>query len=391
VATVLVALPSGEGIVRFANGDIVVTPDVNGASGERVRQEAPYRPAKSWLGEEHFVVGGLLPPGAISAEAVDGRGVRLVATVGGGAYAVVIEQLPDGRDPVVLCRDEAGRPVRRPLPGTYPRVPVSDASEPCPACGAIDWERFVPTESWRGGRPGPGGAVIPDPIVVCHRCGHEEQEAAPMRLPSPGAGEASAAPTEEARAEQKALQNDRDRMTLSALTFPVYAADGWPARIAGTAWSGGDLTDLTIAQSVATAADHADARGELEVTTSSEAPFGGNLVRAGATLEQWVQSQIALEHPPPAHLSDAAMTLWLREIDRRRRAATLSADRSETLIEIDGAFEPFLRLSTASGKSVAIRRHYDVTVTIAARNFDPATVRLEPILDPAAGLLGATR
>src|SRR6185295_12419797 len=55
---------------------------------------------------------------------------------------------PGGRwgEPIVCCRDDAGRPVRRPLPAAYPSVRVTDTDEPCPACGAIDYEEYVPTE-----------------------------------------------------------------------------------------------------------------------------------------------------------------------------------------------------------------------------------------------------
>lgn len=80
--------------------------------------------------------------------------------------------------------------------------------------------------------------------------------------------------------------------------------------------------------------------------------------------------------------------MWFREIDRRRRAAALAAAQSETKITIDGAPASFLMLSTPSGRWVAVRRHHDLTVTIAARDLDPAMLTIEPIPDPAARLLG---
>jgi hypothetical protein len=51
--------------------------------------------------------------------------------------------------------------VRRPLPATYPSAPVDDASEPCPACGAVEYDVCVPTESWRAGAIGPDGTAHP--------------------------------------------------------------------------------------------------------------------------------------------------------------------------------------------------------------------------------------
>jgi hypothetical protein len=58
------------------------------------------------------------------------------------------------------------------------------------------------------------------------------------------------------------------------------------------------------------------------------------------------------------------------------------------MITIDGTAQPFLRLSTPTGHWVAVRRHGDLTITIAAHDLDPTTLALEPIADPAARLLG---
>jgi hypothetical protein len=123
------------------------------------------------------VVGGLLPPGAVSAEGVDDRGTRVDAAVAAGAYVAMLEQPNDGHEPIVCCRDAGGEPVRRPWAADYPSVCVSDAQEPCPACGAIDYDEYTPFEEWRGGRPGPDGTTIdPTPVVSCRVCGHEEPE-----------------------------------------------------------------------------------------------------------------------------------------------------------------------------------------------------------------------
>ena len=52
------------------------------------------------------------------------------------------------------------------------------------------------------------------------------------------------------------------------------------------------------------------------------------------------------------------------------------------------AEEPFLALTTPGGRWVAVRRRHDLTVTIATRDLDPATITIEPICDPATRLLG---
>ena len=61
---------------------------------------------------------------------------------------------------------------------------------------------------------------------------------------------------------------------------------------------------------------------------------------------------------------------------------------NQTEITIDGAREPFLTVGTPTAHWVAVRHHHDVTITIAARDIDPASLIIEPIADPAARLLG---
>ena len=230
--SILIELPGGEGVVRRDDGEIVITEDVRTGQGQALRG-AGYRPRKTWVDEGRSLVGGLLPPGAVSAEVIDERGMRIAAEVGRGAYAAIVEQPMDGHEPVVCCRDDAGVPVRRPLPAPYPSVPVNDAEEPCPACGAVDYEVCAVSESWRVGRPGPDGRTIPDPIVVCRACGHEEPEASffavlesSVEAEDEAAGESRIA---RARAHERTQRWYSDTMTLRALTFPVYAAEGCPA------------------------------------------------------------------------------------------------------------------------------------------------------------------
>ena len=183
VPTVLVSLASGAGVVRLNDGSIVISHDSSGGeSGTFLNDEDRYRPAKTWLDEEHCVIGGLLPPGAVSAEVADDRGTRVVATVALGAYVAVLDQPNDGHHPVVCCRDRTGHAVRRPWAGDYPNVRVTDAEEPCPACGAIDYDEYSPYEEWRGGRGRGDGTIVPNPVVSCRVCGHDEAERTSRRV-----------------------------------------------------------------------------------------------------------------------------------------------------------------------------------------------------------------
>ncbi|MGA2927553.1 MAG: hypothetical protein ABSG43_16460, partial [Solirubrobacteraceae bacterium] len=106
---------------------------------------------------------------------------------------------------------------------------------------------------------------------------------------------------------------------------------------------------------------------------------------ARRALSSWLRNDGT--HPQWPKASHAALTLWLHARDREVRAKVLGAERSERLIAIDGAPVPFLTLSAASGRWVAVRRHDDHTVTVAAYDLDPATITLELSPDPAARLL----
>jgi hypothetical protein len=183
-------------------------------------------------------------------------------------------------------------------------------------------------------------------------------------------------------AERRVQRWYRDKLTLRAVTFPIYAAEGWPAQISGSGSRGGDLTDLTIAHTEIEDADLVDGRPRIEITTSTREPRHNEIGVARQQLEQWIHLDNMHAHSPD--LSDAAITLWFRAVDRRRRAAALNAARSEAQVTIDGTATPFLTLTTPGGRWVAVRRHNDLTVTIAARDIDPTTITLEPIPDPAA-------
>lgn len=390
----LIALPDGGGVVERDDGDVWITPDVNDDDGQPLRAEDVYHPCKTWLPDDRSLVGGLLPPGAVSAEVVDDRGERITAGVGGGAYAAVLAQPNDGREPVVCCRDAAGAPIRRPLPADYPCAPVDDADVPCPACGAIDYEERVPTESWRGGRPGPNGTVIPNPIVVCRRCGQQEPEGTFFGV------QASADDDEDEAAREArvagALAHARvgrwysNTMMLRGLTFPVYAAEGWPAAIGGSGSRGDHLTSVTIEHYDTPDADpYAGGRPRFEITTSREdPPFDDELQRARSTLHSWLQNNDDDARSSWPEASHAAVTLWLAARDRASRGKALAAARSERLIRMEGTRKPFLTLTAATGHWVSVRRHEDLMIVIAAGEVDPTAITIEPLADPAARLLG---
>lgn len=66
----------------------------------------------------------------------------------------------------------------------------------------------------------------------------------------------------------------------------------------------------------------------------------------------------------------------------------LCATRSEPLITIDDLPTRGLMLSGPRGRWVAVADHADLTIAVAGHNAELASLRLEPIADPAAHLLG---
>jgi len=177
-------------------------------------------------------------------------------------------------------------------------------------------------------------------------------------------------------------------MTLRALTFPAYAAEGWPVAIGAGGSHGDQLTSLTIDHYDTPDADpSAGDRSRFEITTSCEdTPVAAGLGQARWALHSWLRNNDTRPSWPDA--SHAAVTLWLAARDRAVRGKVLAAASSEQPISIDGTPNSFLTLTAASGHWVAVRRHSDLVITVAASDLDSARITIEPISDPVARLLG---
>ena len=80
--------------MRLHDGSFLVTGEVSEDGGTFVREGDPFQPVKSWVDEERSVVGGLLPPGAVSVDVVDDRGTRVAAAVAYGVYVAMLEHPP---------------------------------------------------------------------------------------------------------------------------------------------------------------------------------------------------------------------------------------------------------------------------------------------------------
>jgi hypothetical protein len=389
MATVLIKLSGGEGVIRQDDGEIELTHDVTADWGQPLQPWDRYKPARLGLGDDRVLFGGLLPSGAVSVEAVEATGVRRPATVAEGAWAVILEDGEHG-DPVLGYRDAEGAFVHRPMPDRYEHEPITDAQEPCPVCGQIEYEQYFVTEEWRAGRGRKGtDSFEPSPLIVCRVCGHQEHIGGIIRFArSEDAEEDEATRTARLahlRVEQAVQRGYSDKMTLMGVTFPIYAVEGWPARINASGSRGDDLTQLTVAHTETWPDMTPVARPSIEVTTSIDPHQPGELTIARKAFANRITSDTGRELADG--LSDAAITLWFRAARRRRVAASHTASVGETDIMIDGAREPFVMVGDPAGLWVAVRRHHGLTITIAARGIEPASLVLEPIADPFARLL----
>ena len=156
--------------------------------------------------------------------------------------------------------------------------------------------------------------------------------------------------------------------------------------INGSGSDGDDLTKLTIAHTETLPHWTPGPQPSIEVTTSIDPHQPGELPIAREAFTHRITADTGAELADG--LSDAAVSLWFRAARRRRVARSHAAPAGETEIVIDGTREPFVMVGEIPTPWVAVRRHHDVMITIAARDIDPASLVIEPIAHPSARLLG---
>lgn len=388
VREVLVSLPSGAGVVCRDDGSVLVAGDVREGDGCCVHGADRFHPVKFAIDEERCVVGGLLPPGAVSAEAVDDRGARVPTATANGAYIAVLEQPDDGSEPIVCCRDAAGHQVRRPAAAEYPSVPVSDTQVPCPACGALEFEEIRPFEAWRGGEVRPDGTTVPTPVVRCRVCGHEEGEAIVVRA-SDSPTTAQKPPTRaEVIARARVMRREHMwravALGVQAQAFPIYGAIGWPAQLSGCgSEDDGRLTQVTVRHYETEDADPSTgAQPRLAITTKRDDPLDeGPLGEARWMLRGWARPEGIPDRPHNG--SEAATALWTAVRQRAHHAAALEAAQSQHAITIDDQTATALVLTASADRWVAVAVRDKLTIIVAGHEVELDSLRLAPIADPA--------
>jgi hypothetical protein len=378
VADVLVTVDIGDtsaAIVRDPDGDLWLSDSAQRICGTRV---SDYRPCHQGLSDDRTLLGGRLAPGAVAAEVIDDAGQRHEARTANGAWIAAVDQPIQGPLCPVCCRDAHGQPIAPPLPAGWARAPVLDAAEPCPACGGVEWDQVTPTDDSRGQRGTPDGRMEPTPIVVCRTCGHEESIGAITHFTRSEDEDSDelARRIEVARLRMREQQREQ----LASVDFPIYAADGWAATMAGSGGSNGRTTRVRVAHS-----GPADQPGRaLQIETAENKRYRpSEYALARAELERWLHTDSS---NLPTNRSDAGLTIAWRASDRERRQRAAIATRDQAPIRVDGKPELFTILKSGQ-RWVAVRQRSAETLTLSANDVDPTTINLTPLVNPIDGLL----
>lgn len=377
VKAVLVAVDHASGragVMIDADGDVWLTDSLERAYGTMLED---HRPGQVGLEDDRTVLGGRLPRGAVSAEAVIDGGERVACEVGDGAWVVVLDQTIVGLVSPVVFRDGAGVPVAPPLPEEWSRVPVSDSDESCPGCDARAWDVVTPTDTSRGSRSAARGWE-PTPVIVCRVCGHEEPMGAIIRI-EPRDDEDPAVVQARIRDSEETRRLSH-QMLLSAVTFALYCAEGERGRVAGSGSSGDRVSSVTLAHG----SDDPTRGPSLRITTALE--DGQPHVSEAALAREALTQRLHHGLVDWTSGSDAAFVLALRGNQRTRRRAASRAIVRTREIAVDDA--PIAFATVQSGSHWAAVACVDsLIITVTATDVDPGTVRLRSVPDPAKTLL----
>lgn len=362
------------GVVIDGDGDVWLTLSLERVGGSRLDD---YLPNHAGLDGERTLLGGRLPAGAVAVEVLDDRGDRVQARAGRGAWAVVLDQPMSGPVSPVCLRDADGVPVAAPLPSDWERSPVVDSDDRCPACLELAWDVVTPADESRGSRSGAGG-MEPTPVIVCRVCGHEESMGSIQRLVQRDDED----PEDVAARirDSQAAQRISDTMTLRAVRFPIYAAEGWSGTLGGSGGGSGNVERITVSHGH----DQPGSGAQLRIETAVNVPRFPSSASALAreALANWLYDGLGGWAPG----SDAAFVLKLRAHERKRRRIGARAPVTERLIRLDGVRVSFKYIQSGS-RWAAVARTDPVTITITGDQVDPASLELRPVPDPIEFLL----
>jgi hypothetical protein len=358
-------------VVRIGH-ELLLTDDLRHGAGTMLDDQTP---CVIGLAGDRTLQGGVLPAGAVTALVVDDAGVRRAAAAGGGAWAIVLGQPCQGAISPVCFRSWDGELVAPRLPAAWPRAPVADAHEPCPACDeAAGWDEVRANDASRGASR---AGMHPAPFAVCRACGHKA---------TAGTFYASGAIDEEvdqhelvrrSRKIEAELRREALR-TLHDLPFCVYAAHGWTRRLGGWGSSNGAPSSVTV--------EHGARPGEsgpalIVRSERQDRAYESERAIARSTLF----GELSADAGPWAQRSQAGLAVLLHVRDRARLRTAARAAAGERTLLVDGEPASFQALATGD-RWVAVRRDGELVLTVAARDVDPGAVELVALVDPERDL-----
>ncbi len=353
LARTLVTLPHPRGVAAIVGhgSGAALTHDVRTGSRTELRG---YRPARHGLGDELTLAGGMLPPGAVSAVAFDHAGREHRATCGGGAWLALLEEPMRGEAPPMRFLGDAGELVPVPTPTGVRLEAVTDAVDPCPVCQALEWQKTTsaPPELY-GGEGGGRGST-----ARCARCGHEEglgvlyAAAGPPSWPAAEDIADTEAEIAQHEAEMREATRDAGLADARSAPFRFYGLATGSPEIAGSAYSDGALTSLTLSYET----DHGSVSVRTDTHRRHDSP--SRLVREALDELQPV------EHWPD--LSETAVLLSINARAREHVAETQRAPVREVSGTIDGEPTTFA-LAALRDAFAAAARLPEATILVSGR------------------------
>ena len=367
VREVLVSWPYAGGVAAVVRDDrgVWLTEALDDGHGTGLED----RPERIGLAPDGVVLGGRLPEGAARAVVLDPRGPEVEARCGGGAWVAVLPDVELLLDAPVRFETAAGDVVRPALPADWRRKAVPDADEPCAACAATAWELVTPTDASRGMQSRDGGPEEPSPVLVCGRCGHEEEMGVWYAPFDPDAEPDPVAVAEAERYRRERVREQLERLSDAAV--PVYAIRGGPEPRTLGSWSTGDRSmSVTVRNG-----DRAGSWVEVETLHGRRRP---EAIR-------WTLFDALLRPDDPPRASTPAVALWLRGREREQHAHAATAAPFGIELTVDGAPVPFEGLRTGDVWALAGETG-DARITVIARGVAPDGIELGRLADPVAEL-----
>jgi hypothetical protein len=354
-------------VIREEDGSLWLTGYLSHGPGTLIEA---YVPASEGLEGGLRVEAGRMPPGAVRAIGVDLDGSEFDPAVANGVWLMVLPRRLFASKTPVRFEDAQGSIVAPPLPEAWSRNPVTDAKEPCPACGESTWEQVTPDDDSRGMRGDSDGEMEPSPIAVCHTCGYEVEIGVWFAVED-GDDE----PPEQRLAREAAFEQEmrvRKAQALQSIDFPVLSPQGGEPVLDG--WGGWGTTSKTTVR-IGAKPGCAGSR----VVVETEKGFDDLDLLEELALQSF-EDLLSEEDGVWPTRSDAGMAIWMRT--RKHAHERRAADAPKRQLQLDCQDEAVPFQSVGDEKLwAAAGRCRDLQIRISSRGVPPDDISLVEIDD----------